>query len=412
MAGVAAKSATWPRTMGRTAAAALRAAVLCTWLVVTSGQMPAGEAAAEAVVEELLKKPRLKRLGRERLHELLRDYSDYYYSDYSAMDEKLTELVTRVAKGVMESESEEATTMRRAPARCAATEPCTCDKVEIRGSAEVKQLQPASLGGALRDGPERWPVKASCIRSQDEIRDAAEPDDDELTNADVGALGLVIALLIGVLVIVAHSCALPVMGAAFASASTHVRARYEACVRALRELTLPEAVRAARRRQEKAAPDSRAARREEAARQKADARRQQEAARQQAEADRRQKDAAAAVAAARRAEKAAAKREEAVRAQAAAAARRSAQESAAEHLYDSLEQEALCTVVREMACEAVREVKLEHAAGTVFEAMLLEVATATARSLAPTALVEAAELAKRRAEAAAAAHAEQISMAL
>ena len=57
---------------------------------------------------------------------------------------KLTELVTRVAKGVVESESEEAT-MCGAPV----TEPCTCDKVEIRGSAEVKQLQPASasLGG-------------------------------------------------------------------------------------------------------------------------------------------------------------------------------------------------------------------------------------------------------------------------
>ena len=270
------------------------------------------------------------------------------------------------------------------------------------------------------------PVTASCIRSQDDIRDASDkaaerarqrrqtsdadktpkPDEDESTDVGVGALVIVIALLIGILVIVARSCA-RVIRTASASASTHVRPRYDACMRTLRELTLPEAARAARRRQEEAAPlDSRAARREEAAKHKADARQQQEVAKQQAEADRRQKEEAAEVASARRTEKAAAKREEVVRAQAAAAARSAAQEAAAEHLYCSLEQEAMCAVVRDVACEAVREVKLEHATGAVFEAMLLEVATATARSLAPAALAEAAEQAKRRAKAAAAAHAE------
>ena len=120
--------------------------------------MRGGEFAAEDVVEKLLKNPRLeqliyknprlRRLGRTQLHELLREYFDFYrysdHSDYSAMSEKLTELVTRVKEGVVESESEEAT-MCGAPV----TEPCTCDKIEIRGSAEVKQLQPASasLGG-------------------------------------------------------------------------------------------------------------------------------------------------------------------------------------------------------------------------------------------------------------------------
>ena len=70
--------------MGRTAAAALRAAVLCTWLVVTSGQMRGGEFALEDVVEKLLKNPRLRRLGRTRIHELLRELFDYDpYSDYS-----------------------------------------------------------------------------------------------------------------------------------------------------------------------------------------------------------------------------------------------------------------------------------------------------------------------------------------
>ena len=201
------------------------------------------------------------------------------------------------------------------------------------------------------------PVTASCVRSQNDIRDASdkaaerarqrrqtsdadgddqtnqqhtpEPDDDEFTDGDVGAFVLVIALLMGILMIVACSCA-PVLGAAFAIASMHVRARHDMCMRTLRELTLPEAARAARRRQEEAAPlDSRAARREEAAKQKADARQQQEAAKQQAEADRRQKEAAAESASARRAEKAAAKREEVLRAQAAAAARSAAQEAAA-----------------------------------------------------------------------------------
>ena len=120
--------------------------------------MRGGEFAAEDVVEKLLKNPRLdeliynnprlSRVGRTRIHELLRDFFDYYpysdYSDYNAMSEKLMEMVRRMKEGVVESESEEAT-MCGAPV----TEPCTCDKVEIRGSAEVKQLQPASasLGG-------------------------------------------------------------------------------------------------------------------------------------------------------------------------------------------------------------------------------------------------------------------------
>ena len=288
---------------------------------------------------------------------------------------------------------------------------------------------------ALPSLPSRsGPVTASCVRSQNEIRQASdkaaqqagqrrqtsnadgddqtnrqktpEPDDDEFTDGDVGAFVIVIALLMGILLIVARSCA-PVIGAVFASASTRVRAPLDACMRTLRELTLPKAVRAARRRQQEAAPlDSRAARREEAAKHKADAQQQQEAAKQQAEADRQQKEAEAEAASVRRAEKAAAKREEVIRAHAAAAARSAAQEAAVEHLYSSLEQEAMCAVVRDVACEAVREVKLEHAAGDVFEAMLFEVATATARSLAPAALAEAAEQAKMRAKAAVAAHAE------
>ena len=123
--------------MGWTAAAALRAAVLCTWLIVTSGQMRGGEFAAEDVVEKLLKNPRLdeliynnprlSRVGRTRIHELLRDFFDYYpysdYSDYNAMSEKLMEMVRRMKEGVVEAESEEAT-MCGAPV----TEPCTCDK--------------------------------------------------------------------------------------------------------------------------------------------------------------------------------------------------------------------------------------------------------------------------------------------
>ena len=76
--------------MAPTVAVACRVAVLCAWLVVTSGQVCGGEVTAEDV-EEILTK---------RLQELF-----------------------------------------RSPA-----EPCTCDRVEIRGSAEVKQLQPACLG--------------------------------------------------------------------------------------------------------------------------------------------------------------------------------------------------------------------------------------------------------------------------
>ena len=178
---------------------------------------------------------------------------------------------------------------------------------------------------ALREGPERWPVKASCIRSQDEMRDAskaserarrrqtsdadgddqtsrqnaAEPDDDELRNADVGALGLVIALLIGVLVIVARSCA----------PWARLCQRLDARARAIRSVH----ARSQRAHASQSCPRRQAAPGEGGAagfacgaargggEAEGDARRQQEAARQQAETDRRQKDAAAAAASARRA---------------------------------------------------------------------------------------------------------------
>ena len=140
--------------------------------------MRGGEFAAEDVVEKLLKNPRLeqliyknprlRRLGRTQLHELLREYFDFYrysdHSDYSAMSEKLTELVTRVKEGVVESESEEAT-MCGAPV----TEPCTCDKVEIRGSAEVKQLQPASASlGRYTRTEVSWSDNPVFVHDEDE----------------------------------------------------------------------------------------------------------------------------------------------------------------------------------------------------------------------------------------------------
>ena len=116
--------------MARTVATTRRAAVLC-WLVMTSGRVCGGEVTAEDV-DELLADPK-----------------------YVVLKEQLTELLTKVTEGIElyekeEAESEDAWAMCGAAARRAAPEPCTCDQVEIRGSAEVKQLQPACLGRYTR----------------------------------------------------------------------------------------------------------------------------------------------------------------------------------------------------------------------------------------------------------------------
>ena len=80
------------------------------------------------------------------------------------MSEKLIEMVRRMKEGVVESESEEAT-MCGAPV----TEPCTCDKIEIRGSAEVKQLQPASASlGRYTRTEVSWSENPVFVHDEDE----------------------------------------------------------------------------------------------------------------------------------------------------------------------------------------------------------------------------------------------------